>query len=213
MTDIPTALNTLTPGAEWIVYGEEYSGIEWLDKNQTKPTEQEIEVKLAELKYQEEVNVYQEKRKLEYPDWEDQLDQIYHSGINAWKADIKKIKDKYPKQTMDATELQKRKDAAIFNLQKRNYEKASARLAQYELSAGKKGVIRTERVWDASIKSYVDRSEIDFEQYLIQPLPIAVKENEKTIRNPLIVQDEKERAEAQEVINNTPQAVIDSINT
>ena len=33
----------------------------------------------------------------EYPPWEAQLDKIYHNGIDAWKADIKKIKDKYPK--------------------------------------------------------------------------------------------------------------------
>ena len=40
---------------------------------------------------------YQRKRKEEYPSWEDQLDKIYHEGIDAWKADIKTIKDKYPK--------------------------------------------------------------------------------------------------------------------
>ena len=40
---------------------------------------------------------YQRKRKEEYPSWEDQLDKIYHAGIDAWKADIKAIKDKYPK--------------------------------------------------------------------------------------------------------------------
>tara|TARA_Y100000401_G_scaffold45763_1_gene35150 strand:+ start:661 stop:951 length:291 start_codon:yes stop_codon:yes gene_type:complete len=40
---------------------------------------------------------YQRQRKLEYPSWEDQMDKIYHSGIDAWKADIKAIKDKYPK--------------------------------------------------------------------------------------------------------------------
>ena len=40
---------------------------------------------------------YQRKRKQEYPSWEDQLDKIYHSGVDAWKADIKAIKDKYPK--------------------------------------------------------------------------------------------------------------------
>ena len=40
---------------------------------------------------------YQRKRRLEYPSWEDQMDKIYHSGIDAWKADIKAIKDKYPK--------------------------------------------------------------------------------------------------------------------
>ena len=167
---------------------------EWHSSEITQPTEQEIEVKLAELKYREEVNVYQEKRKLEYPDWGDQLDKIYHSGIDAWKADIKTIKDKYPKQTMDATELQKRKDAAIFKLQKRDYEKAAARLAQYELSAGVKNEDGT---------------------YIIEPLPISVDDpnTSGTMRNPLVVQDEAEREAAQEVINKTPQAVIDSINT
>ncbi len=40
---------------------------------------------------------YQRKRKEEYPSWEDQLDAIYWKGIDAWKADIKAIKDKYPK--------------------------------------------------------------------------------------------------------------------
>ena len=190
------ALIALKPKAEWTLDGYDYSGLTWLDKNQMKPTEQEIEEKLAELKYQGEINVYQEKRKLEYPNWEDQLDKIYHSGIDAWKADIKAIKDKYPKQTMDANELQKRKDAAIFNLQKKNYIKAVARLAQYELSAGVKNE-------DGS--------------YDIEPLPVVFNELSRGggsfVRNPLVVQDEKEREAAQQVVNNTPQAVIDSINT
>ena len=66
------ALIALRPRAEWSLDGEDYSGLTWLDKNQTKPTEQEIEEKLAELKYQGEINVYQEKRKSEYPSWGDQ---------------------------------------------------------------------------------------------------------------------------------------------
>ena len=40
---------------------------------------------------------YQRKRAAEYPSWQDQLDAIYWKGIDAWKADIKAIKDKYPK--------------------------------------------------------------------------------------------------------------------
>ena len=40
---------------------------------------------------------YQRDRAEEYPSWQDQLDKIYHLGIDAWKADIKAIKDKYPK--------------------------------------------------------------------------------------------------------------------
>ena len=40
---------------------------------------------------------YKEKRVNEYPIIKDQLDDIYHNGIDAWKATIKAIKDKYPK--------------------------------------------------------------------------------------------------------------------
>ena len=40
---------------------------------------------------------YQSKRVAEYPSIADQLDDIYHNGIDAWKATIKKTKDKYPK--------------------------------------------------------------------------------------------------------------------
>ena len=40
---------------------------------------------------------YQWKRAAEYPSVVDQLDLIYHSGIDAWKAKIKQTKDKYPK--------------------------------------------------------------------------------------------------------------------
>jgi len=37
-------------------------------------------------------------RKKAYPSWQDQLDDIYHNGIDAWKATIKTTKDKYPKR-------------------------------------------------------------------------------------------------------------------
>jgi len=40
---------------------------------------------------------YQRQRQAAYPSWEDQLDKIYWNGIDAWKVDIKAIKDKYPK--------------------------------------------------------------------------------------------------------------------
>jgi len=40
---------------------------------------------------------YKNKRAIEYPSVVDQLDLIYHSGIDAWKAKIKETKDKYPK--------------------------------------------------------------------------------------------------------------------
>ncbi len=40
---------------------------------------------------------YKGKRKAEYPAIEDQLDDIYHNGIDGWKTTIKAVKDKYPK--------------------------------------------------------------------------------------------------------------------
>ena len=44
-----------------------------------------------------ENNSYKSKRRAEYPDYATQLDDIYHNGIDGWKATIKAIKDKYPK--------------------------------------------------------------------------------------------------------------------
>ena len=153
---------------------------------------------------------YVDARIAEYPPLQEQLDKIYHSGVNAWKADIKEIKDKHPKTQVAITtvaDLPDWIDTIIFEKQKEEYVKAEARLDQYELSAGKKGVVRTERVWDTSTNSYVDKDVID---YVIQPLPLYIN---GVGRNPLIVQDEKERREARKIIDNTPQAVIDSINT
>ena len=46
---------------------------------------------------------YRVARVAEYPPMKDQLDKIYHSGVNAWKADIKVIKDKYPKSQVGVT--------------------------------------------------------------------------------------------------------------
>ena len=45
----------------------------------------------------EEANGYKSKRAAEYPSIPDQLDDIYHNGIDGWKATIKTTKDKYPK--------------------------------------------------------------------------------------------------------------------
>ena len=48
---------------------------------------------------------YVDARRAEYPPLEEQLDKIYHSGVNAWKADIKAIKDKYPKTQVGITSV------------------------------------------------------------------------------------------------------------
>ena len=43
------------------------------------------------------LNEYKDKRQLAYPSYADQLDTIYHQGLDAWKAEIKKVKDQFPK--------------------------------------------------------------------------------------------------------------------
>ena len=157
---------------------------------------------------------YADARVAEYPPIKDQLDKIYHGGIDAWKADIKVIKDKYPKTQVGITTTEALPSwlaTALFNKQKEEYVAAKERLAQLELANGKKAVIGTQNVWSDKLEAYIDEDVIGF---IIEPLPIVVKdENGNNIRNPLVVQDEAEREAAQEVINKTPQAVIDSINT
>ena len=60
-------------------------------------------LKIWELeKYESEAawqaDEYKRQRKSEYPNWGEQLDYIYHNGVDAWKADIvDPIKTKYPK--------------------------------------------------------------------------------------------------------------------
>jgi hypothetical protein len=44
-----------------------------------------------------DANAYKGLRQKEYPSIPDQLDTLYHSGLDAWKAQIKTVKDKYPK--------------------------------------------------------------------------------------------------------------------
>tara|TARA_A100000164_G_scaffold148683_1_gene131909 strand:- start:1 stop:633 length:633 start_codon:yes stop_codon:yes gene_type:complete len=154
------------------------------------------------------VTTYTEARAVEYPPLEEQLDKIYHSGVDAWKADIKVIKDKYPKTQVGITSVASIPDwvnTALFEKQKEKYVEAVARLAQYELSAGVKDETYTTEVTGETTTTVQD-SNIE---YIIEPLPIEVDGE----RNPLVVQDEAERAAAQTLINNTPQAVIDSINT
>ncbi len=46
---------------------------------------------------------YADKRRDNYPSIEDQLDKIYHQGLDAWRGDIKMVKDEYPKTMVGLT--------------------------------------------------------------------------------------------------------------
>ena len=67
-------------------------------------TEKEVVARKAEelaWKKKHEATAYIRKRQAEYPSIPDQLDTIYHHGLDVWKAEIKKIKDKHPKPTKE----------------------------------------------------------------------------------------------------------------
>ena len=59
---ITEALISLKPEAEWVVRGGNYSDIEWLDKTETKPTEDEVNAKIAELETAEPARQVREIR-------------------------------------------------------------------------------------------------------------------------------------------------------
>ena len=69
--------------------------IEWDSGNKdSQPTDDELNAAYIAWK---NANEYKQKREVEYPEIVDQLDDIYHNGIEGWKTKIKTIKDKYPK--------------------------------------------------------------------------------------------------------------------
>jgi hypothetical protein len=89
---ITRAILKIKSDAEVSVTGTDIdtADIVWHDNNPTNITKDQIKSKIQELEY---IN----KRELEYPSIIDQLDDIYHNGIDGWKATIKTTKDKYPK--------------------------------------------------------------------------------------------------------------------
>ena len=88
------ALQSLCPNAQWVLRGND---LEWLDTEQTQPTEAEIQAEITRLQAEYEANEYQRQRASAYPSIADQLDKIYHEGLDAWKATIQSVKDTYPK--------------------------------------------------------------------------------------------------------------------
>ena len=86
------ALSILRPGAEWIVRGDVYSGIEWLDSVQTKPTETEINNKISELNSAEAMRLLRLERnaRIAETDWRASSDLTIS---DAWKTYRQALRD------------------------------------------------------------------------------------------------------------------------
>ena len=97
MTDIMNAIQALKEDAEVSVNDNDINQITWHDGNPNNITTEQILDKQAELKTIYDNNKYQRDRAAAYPSIKDQLDSLYHNGIDGWKATIKAIKDKHPK--------------------------------------------------------------------------------------------------------------------
>ena len=97
MTDVIRAIKSINPNAEVSVGGNDVNDITW--HNGTTPiAKADIEAKMAELQTAYDNNKYQRDRAEAYPSIKDQLDDLYHNGIDGWKTTIKAIKDKHPKE-------------------------------------------------------------------------------------------------------------------
>ena len=90
------AIISLNPEAEATQMAD--GSLVW-HKNPTNITDEQITAKQSELQTEYNNNKYQRDRANSYPSIADQLDDIYHNGIDGWKATIKTTKDKYPKES------------------------------------------------------------------------------------------------------------------
>ena len=98
MRDLSKALTSLYPGSQWVLKGDEYSGLDWLPGNEKpKPSQKELEDECDRLQQIWLNNQYQRDRAKAYPSFADQFDTLYHGGYDAWKASIDEVKNKYPK--------------------------------------------------------------------------------------------------------------------
>ena len=89
---ISDAILQLKPGADYIIRGDVYSGIEWLDSVQTKPTETEINNKISELDAAEPMRLLRVERdaKLAACDWRASSDLTL---ADAWKTYRQALRD------------------------------------------------------------------------------------------------------------------------
>jgi hypothetical protein len=97
---IDKALASLRPKAQWILNGNEYTSINWLDTQQSLPTEEEINIEILRLQSEYQSTEYQRKRAAEYPPITDYLDGVVkgdQAQIDKYIADCLAVKAKYPK--------------------------------------------------------------------------------------------------------------------
>ena len=93
---IGQALLVLRPGAEWNVTDDVYTGIEWLDKNQTKPTLEEVSTTVTRLNNEEPMRLLRVERDKRLTDCDWVVTKAIERGdmvSNVWKAYRQSLRD------------------------------------------------------------------------------------------------------------------------
>jgi len=162
-------------------------------------------------------------------------EQLAMQTDGTWDAHVTDVKTRFPKSNTGSTTIgdvpQAILDAAAAKLaskQLEDYTTATARLAQYVLSVGREEVIESkatgERVFNEETSEMEDVMADVVTVIAIDPLDATITQlvysddidaepTEETIENPLITQDNTERADAQAIVDATPQPVIDEYNS
>lgn len=92
MSDLHTKIRAIHNNVD-IIYGETQNDIVAKDSSGN-----EVTINWTQVNAWTDPNQYKIDRAKEYPSMADQLDDIFHNGIDGWKATIQAIKDKYPKE-------------------------------------------------------------------------------------------------------------------
>ncbi len=97
VADKSDALVSLCPDAQWALRGDE---LEWLDTEQTQPTDAEIDAEVIRLQSEYDAKQYARNRAAAYPSMQEQLDMQYWDSVNGtttWKDAIAAVKTENPK--------------------------------------------------------------------------------------------------------------------
>ena len=100
MKTIGDAILSINPDAEFKI-SKSYTDVDAADilflNGTSTISNSDIKTKLTELQSTYDALDYQRKRETSYPTWQEQMDLIFHKGLDGWKEVIQETKDKYPK--------------------------------------------------------------------------------------------------------------------
>ena len=100
---IADALISLKPGAQWVLRGDDYTGLEWLDSKQTQPTETEINSKISELDNAEPMRLLRIERdtRIGLTDWRASSDLTLSNAWKTYRQALRDITTQTPKLNSD----------------------------------------------------------------------------------------------------------------